>query len=190
MSEAPEAPEGSETPEGQTDSSAGVSSEGKESKAFTQEEVDKLIGKTRTDERRKAHTEAATKYADYDYLKKAAEGKKTADDRIAELEKKYQQSEANSLRLRVAGDYGISTKRGEDGEPSDAELFLLGGDEETLTAQAKRFADRLAAQAAAEVDRKKKNPSVPKEGTSTQTGTTTEEEGRDFARTFFQGGSS
>jgi hypothetical protein len=154
-----------------------------ESKTFTQEEVNQIIGKTRTEERRKA----TEKYSDYDDLKKAAEGKKTSDDRLAELEKKYAQSEVNSLRLRVAGDYGISTKRAEDDGPSDAELFLTGTDEETLIAQAKRLSDRAAEQAKAEAERKKKNPTVPKEGTSTRTGTTTEEDDREFARTFFGG---
>lgn len=158
-------------------------------KAFTQEEVNKLVGSTRTEERRKAQTEAATKYADYAELKKAAEGKKTSDDRLAELESKYAQSEANTLRLRVAGNFGISTKRGDDGEPSDADLFLTGTDEETLTAQAKRLSDRAIEQANAEAERKKKNPVVPKEGTSTNTGTTTEEDDREFARTFFGRGS-
>ena len=154
-------------------------------KTFTQDEVNKLIGATRTEERNKA----ATKYADYNDLKQAAEGKKSADDRIAELESKYAKSEANALRLRVAGDFGISTKRGADGDPSDAELFLTGTDEETLTAQATRFAARNAEQAKAEAERKKKSPIVSKEGTSTQ-GTTTEEDDREFARAFFHGGSS
>ena len=153
------------------------------SKTFTQEEVNALIGTTRSEERQKA----AKRYADYDDLKKAAEGKKTADERMAELERKYAQSEANTLRLRVAGDFGISTKRGKDGEPSDADLFLTGTDEETLIAQAKRLADRVAEQANAEAERKKKNPIVSKEGTSTKTGTTTEEDDREFARNFFGG---
>lgn len=156
-----------------------------ESKTFTQDEVNQIIGKTRTEERRKV----TEKYSDYDDLKKAAEGKKTSDDRLAELEAKYAQSEANSLRLRIAGDHGISTKRGDDGEPSDAELFLTGTDEETLIAQAKRLSDRAAEQMQADAERKKKGPTVPKEGTSTQTGTTTDEADREFARTFF-GGSS
>lgn len=156
-----------------------------EPKTFTQDEVNQIIGKTRTEERRKV----TEKYSDYDELKKAAEGKKTSDDRLAELEKKYTQSEANTLRLRIAGDYGISTKRADDGGPSDAELFLTGTDEETLAAQAKRLSDRAAEQANAEAERKKKNPIVSKEGTSTKTGTTTEEDDREFARTFF-GGSS
>ena len=174
------------TTEGQESTTEATAPKGDEPKTFTQDEVNKLIGATRTEERRKA----SEKFGDYDDLKKAAEGKKTADDRIAELERKYAQSEANSLRLRVAGDFGISTKRGDDGEPSDADLFLTGTDEETLTAQAKRLADRAAAKAEAEAERKKNNPTVPKEGTSTKTGTTTEEEGRDFARSFFNGGSS
>lgn len=157
-----------------------------ESKTFTQEEVDKLVGKTRTEERRKV----SEKYADYDDLKKAADEKKTLEQRFGELEQQFKQSEARGLRLSIAGQFGISTKPAEDGGPSDAELFLTGTDEETLTAQAKRLSDRVAEQAKADADRKKKNPSVPKEGTSTQTGTTTEEDDREFARSFFSGGSS
>lgn len=177
------------TSEGQGSSTSGEGSAEGDAKTFSQEEVNKLIGQTRTEERRKAQTEAATKYADYADLKKAAEGKKTSDDRLAELERKYQESEANTLRLRVAGDFGISTKRGENGEPSDADLFLTGTDEETLTAQAKRLSDRAAEQANAETERKKKGPIVSKEGTSTKTGTTTEEDELEFARNFFGGGS-
>lgn len=175
--------------EGQDDNTSNVNSDkgGDGAKTFSQEEVNKLIGSTRTEERRKAQAEAASKYADYDDLKKAAEGKKTSDDRLAELERKYAQSEANTLRLRVAGDFGISTKRGDDGELSDADLFLTGADEETLIAQAKRLSDRAAEQSNADADRKKKNPVVSKEGTSTNSGTATEEDGRAFARSFFGG---
>lgn len=179
--DAAEAPDG----QGGNKSSSGDTPAANDTKTFTQEEVNKLVGTTRAEERRKV----SEKYADYDVLKKAAEGKKTSDDRLAELENKYAQSEANTLRLRVAGDFGISTKRGDNGEPSDADLFLTGTDEETLTAQAKRLSDRAAEQAKAEAERKKKNPIVSKEGTSTQTGTTTEEDDREFARNFF-GGSS
>jgi hypothetical protein len=177
-----EAAEG--TPEGQGGNTSGDTPAANEAKTFTQEEVNKIIGTTRTEERRKA----SERYADYEDLKKAAEGKETADDRIAELERKYAQAEANTLRLRVAGDFGISTKRGDNGEPSDADLFLTGTDEETLIAQAKRLSDRVAEQAKAEAERKKKHPIVSKEGTSTKTGTTTEEDDREFARTFFGGG--
>lgn len=90
-------------------------------------------------------------------------------------------SRQEALRLRKAIEHGLSLE--------DADLFLTGSDEDTLDAQAKRLATRAAEQAASEAERKKKNPIVPKEGTSTQSGTTTEEEDREFARSFF-GGSS
>lgn len=47
-----------------------------------------------------------------------------------------------ALRYRLAATYGVSTERGEDGEPSDAELFLTGDTEEAMKAQAERFAAR------------------------------------------------
>lgn len=131
----------------------GEPKDGDQPKTFTQEEVNKLIGTTRTDERRKA----SEKFGDYEDLKAAAAAKKTSDERIAELENLHKQSETNTLRLRVAGDYSISTKRGENGEPSDAELFLTGTDEDTLVAQAKRLA-------AHEEERKKNQPYVSREG--------------------------
>ncbi|GAA1891794.1 hypothetical protein [Williamsia serinedens] len=124
-------------------------------KTFTQAEVDQLIGKTRTEVR----NQVSSKYADYDQLKAAAEGKKTSDDRIAELEKQYAQSQANSLRLRVAGDWGVPTKRGENGEASDADLFLTATDEDTLVAQAKRYNDLMEQQ-------KQNQPHVSREGTN------------------------
>lgn len=105
-----------------------------------------------------------------------------ANGRITTAESERDSAKAEALRLRTAVTHGISLE--------DADLFLTGTDEETLTAQAKRLADRVAEQVKAEADRKKKNPTVPKEGTSTQTGTTTEEDDREFARSFFSGGSS
>lgn len=175
-----------ETTDDQGGNESGDTPTANDAKTFTQEEVNKLIGTTRAEERQKA----SNKYADYDDLKKAAAGKKSSDERLAELESKYAQAEANTLRLRVAGEFGISTKRGDDGEPSDADLFLTGTDEETLIAQAKRLADRAAEKANAEAERKKKNPIVSKEGTSTKTGTTTDEDDRKFASSFFGGKSS
>ncbi|GAA2394273.1 hypothetical protein [Gordonia cholesterolivorans] len=122
-------------------------------KTYTDEEISRLIGKARNEERRKA----SEKYSDYETLKAAAEEKKTAEDRLADLEKQYAQSQANSLRLRVAGDWNVPTKRGEDGEPSDADLFLTGTDEETLIAQAKRYSDLME-------QRKTNQPYVSREG--------------------------
>jgi hypothetical protein len=124
-----------------------------EEKTLTQAEVDKIISKTRAEERRKA----SEKYSDYDDLKKAADGKQTAEQQIADLQQKFAQSEANALRLRVAGRFGISTAPGEDGGPSDADLFLTGTDEDTLTAQAQRLAAR-------EEERKNNQPLVSGEG--------------------------
>ena len=104
-----------------------------------------------------------------------------ANGRITAAESERDTAKAESLRLRTAVTHGISLE--------DADLFLTGTDEETLVAQAKRLSSRAAEQATAESERKKKNPIVPKEGTATHTGTTTAEDDREFARTFF-GGSS
>ena len=111
------------------------------------------MGQARTDERRKA----TAKFADYDDLKTKAEGAKTLEERLAEIEQRAKSAEAAALRARVAADHGISTKRGPNGEPSDADLFLTGADEETLTAQAQRLAQR-------EADRKKQGNVAPREG--------------------------
>lgn len=104
-----------------------------------------------------------------------------ANGRITTAESDRDTAKAEALRLRTAVTHGISLE--------DADLFLTGTDEETLIAQAKRLSDRAAEQATAEADRKKKNPIVSKEGTSTKTGTTTEEDDLEFAKNFF-GGSS
>jgi len=104
-----------------------------------------------------------------------------ANGRITTAESERDTAKAEALRLRTAVTHGISLE--------DADLFLTGTTEESLTAQAKRLSDRAAEQVNAEAERKKKHPIVSKEGTSTTTGTTTEEDDRAFARGFF-GGSS
>lgn len=104
-----------------------------------------------------------------------------ANSRATSAESERDNFRAEALRLRIAVTHGLSL--------DDADLFLTGTDEETLTAQAKRLSDRAAEQANAEAERKKKHPTVPKEGTSTTTATTTEDDDRDFAKTFFGGGS-
>jgi hypothetical protein len=138
----------------------------------------------------RAERKATEKYADYKDLKaKAAKldeieqanlsELEKANGRIATAESDRDTAKAEALRLRIAVTHGISL--------DDADLFLTGTDEETLTAQAKRLSDRAAEQANAEAERKKKHPIVSKEGTSTNTGTTTEEDDRAFARNFFGG---
>lgn len=125
---------------------------------FTQADVDRLVGKARTEERRKA----SEKYADYDDLKTKADGATTLEDRIAELETKGTESAQRALRAEIASEFGISTKRGEKGEASDADLFLTATDEDGLRKQAERLAGR-------ESERKKNNAHVPREGETPKT---------------------
>ena len=111
--------------------------DGQQEQTFTQADVDRLVGKARTEERRKA----SEKFADYDDLKATAEGAKTAEQRIADLEKRLSDADAREQRsklvARIAGEHKIS-------DPDDIRLFLTGSDEDTLTEQAKRLADRDA----------------------------------------------
>jgi hypothetical protein len=121
------------------------------------------------DDRLKREREATkAKYADYDDLKAKAEGAKTAEDRISELEKSIESANREAMRRRVQAAHGISDE--------DADLFLTGADEESLTAQAKRLADR-------ESERKKQNNVSPREGTNPKA---SEDPMRDFARGLFE----
>lgn len=175
-----------ETPEGQGGNNAsGATPAANEFKPITsQQELDAAL-KDRLNRER-------AKFKDYNELKAKADmldqieqanlsELDKANGRITSAESERDTAKAEALRLRIAVTHGISL--------DDADLFLTGTDEETLTAQAKRLSDRAAEQANAEAERKKKNPIVSKEGTSTKTGTTTEEDDREFARTFFGGGS-
>lgn len=109
--------------------------------AFTppssQEELNRIIEKRLERER--------SKYADYDDLRKrAAKLDEIEAEQMSEVEKAQKRAEeaeaaaekarTEMLRFRVASKHGISSE--------DAELFLTGADEETLTAQAQRLADR------------------------------------------------
>lgn len=113
---------------------------GKEGETFTQADVDKLVGKARREERGKATREAAEKYADYDDLKVKADGAKSLEDRLNDLETKGTAATQRALRAEIAAEFGISTKRGENDEASDAELFLTATDEAGLRKQAERLA--------------------------------------------------
>lgn len=75
-----------------------------------------------------------------------------ATDRIAALEAELASATRSSARLKIATEHGIT-------DADDIDLFLTGTDEETLTRQAKRLADRTA-------DRKKQGNSAPREGNS------------------------
>jgi hypothetical protein len=119
---------------------------------FSQADVERIV-------RERLAQQAKNKFGDYDDLKTKAGESQTLEQRIAEMESRTQKAEAEALRARVAADFGVSTKKGPKGEPSDADLFLTGADVDTLTAQAQRLAAR-------EVDRKKQGNFAPKEGTS------------------------
>ena len=126
-------------------------------------EVEKTAAKIRADERKKV----GEKFADYDDLKAKAEGAKTAEDRLTELEKSLEKANREALRRRVQAAHGISDE--------DADLFLTGTDEDSLTAQAKRLADR-------ESERKQKNNVSPREGTHQSPQA---DEMREFTRNLF-----
>lgn len=112
---------------------------------FTQADVDRIV-------RDRVQRERA-KFADYDDLKTKAGEKATAEERLADLEKRYADAEVRALRANIASEHGINAE--------DRDLFLTGADEETLTAQAKRLADR-------ESERKKRSNHVPNEGSNPQ----------------------
>lgn len=164
MSEAPVAPEGGNT--------SGETPAADEFKPITsQDDLNRIIG-----ERVKR-----AKPADYDDLKaKAAkldeieaanqtEAEKQAK-RLADLEAELSTTRRDSLRLKIASANGIT-------DADDIDLFLTGTDEETLTKQAKRLAERTA-------DRKKSHV-VPGEG-KTPSSNSGDEGMREFARGLFK----
>lgn len=76
-----------------------------------------------------------------------------AADRMRRLEEEAAAARCDALRFKVASKHGIGDE--------DADLFLTGSDEETLTRQAVRLSVRSEEQ-------KKRGNRVPREGTSTQ----------------------
>ena len=106
---------------------------------------------------------ARAKPSDYDDLKAKADRLdeleaeqkseiEKANDKAVEAQRAAETAQAEALRWRVAAKHGISDE--------DAELFLTGTDEDTLTAQAERLTQR-------DSDRKKQGNHVPNEGTNT-----------------------
>ena len=152
-----------------TTTDAGTVTEGQQQtqeKTFTQAELDQIVKDRVTRER--------AKYADYEDLKTRAEGARTLEERLGSVETELATTKVDALRSRIAARFGISTEKGAKDEPSDADLFLTGTDEETLTAQAQRLADR-----------KSKNQNVaPKEGDVTTTGSG-DQATREFVRDLF-----
>ncbi len=127
---------------------------------FTQADVDRIVSERVQRER--------AKFADYDDLKAKAGEKATIEDRLAEMEKRAAGAEARALRADIANRHGISAE--------DRDLFLTGTDEETLTAQAKRLADR-------EAERRQQGNHVPNEGNNPKPAGN--DEVREFTRDLF-----
>lgn len=94
------------------------------------------------------------------------EAQKTAD-KLAAAEKDAADARREALKFKIAAQFSIGDE--------DADLFLTGTDEETLTKQAERLAQRTS-------DRKKNGNHVPREGTSTPA---VEDEMRAFTRDLF-----
>lgn len=132
-------------------------------KTFTQDEVNALVGQARQDERRKAQA----KYADYDELKTAAEGVKTADERIAALEQEIERSRLEALRSKYAADV-----------PERLRPLLTGTTEDELKAQQALLVE-------GESDRIKRGNVAPKEGGSADSEPGPDDAMRTFTRELF-----
>lgn len=101
------------------------------------------------EQRAKENKSAADKLAEFEAANKSEIEK--ANDAKTAAEQRAAKAEAESLRWKVAAKHGISDE--------DAELFLTGTDEETLTRQAQRLTARAT-------ERKKQGNHVAREGST------------------------
>ncbi len=155
----------------------------------SQDELNDVI-KDRLDRERakfKDYSDLKAKAAKLDQIEQASLSElEKANVRITAAETERDNATAEALRVRKFVEHFLTDDDRRKLEIADE--FLTGRDDETLGAQAMRLAGLMAEQAKADADRKKKNPVVSKEGTSTKTATTTEEDDREFVRSFFGGG--
>jgi len=163
-------------PEGGNENPGGDTPPADEFQAITsQEDLNRIIGERvkRATAKFADYKDLQTKAAELDQLKSANQTEaERAASRVQELEQQLASTQAESLRLRVATEHGIT-------DADDIELFLTGTDEETLTKQARRLTAR-------EADRKKNGNHVPREGTTPPSGEENSE--RQFARNLFSEG--
>jgi len=136
--------------------------EGKFTQAYVDAAVEKIAAKIRAEERRKV----SEKFADYDDLKKQADGAKTLEDRIAEMETRAAKAEVEALRAKYAADV-----------PEKLRPLLTGTTDEELKAQADLLAE-------GESQRKKQGNHVPREGETPSSGKS--DPLRDLARDLFK----
>jgi hypothetical protein len=117
------------------------------------ETVDYWKQRSRENEKQaKANADAAKRLAEIEEAQKT-EAQKAAD-RLAAAEKEAANARSEAMRLRIASKFGIGDE--------DADLFLTGADEATLTRQAERLAGRDA-------EKKKSGNHVPREGSNSST---------------------
>lgn len=139
-------------------------------RTFTQEDINRLIGDARREERKK--------FSDYDALKAKVAGAKTVEEQLAELQRQNAAMTRDTLAARIAGRHGIA--------PEDADMFLTGTDEETLTRQAERLSALNATKAKAADKPARRGPYAPLEGRSPKNDSVSEE--RRTVRALFGGG--
>jgi hypothetical protein len=132
------------------------------------ETVDFWKQKAREQEKRaKENADAAKRLAEIEEANKSETQK--AAERLAAAEKEAADARREALRLRIATRFQIGDE--------DADLFLTGEDEETLTRQAERLTAR-------EADRRRNGNHVPREGATT---TSVEGGERELVRNLFNG---
>lgn len=106
-------------------------------KQFTQDEFNRALDERLRRERAKFsdYKDIKAKAERLDEMEQASKSElEKANSRIGELEAERDAAKADTLRYQVATRFGISDE--------DAELFLHGSDEDTLTRQAERLAQR------------------------------------------------
>lgn len=130
-------------------------------------EVDWKAKSREWEKRAKANADAATRLAEIEESQKSETQKLI--DAAAEADKAAATAKAEALRWRIAAKHQISD--------DDAELFLTGTDEDSLTKQAERLMER-------DSTRKNNNNVVSKEGTATKPTTS---DMREFTRNLFAG---
>lgn len=133
-----------------------------ETKTFTQDEVNQLVGQARTDERRKV----SAKYADYDDLKTKAGTAEIAEERIATLEREVAATRTEAIRAKYAADV-----------PESLRPLLTATTDDDLKAQRDLILQGVS-------DRKKQGNVVPTEGGNQNPGDSKSDE-RDFVRGLF-----
>lgn len=117
------------TTEGQTTTEGTEATNDGKVTTFTQEDVNRIVGEAKRAER--------SKFADYNDLKAKAEGVKSVEQQLAEIQAQNKALARDALASKIAAKHKISSE--------DADLFLTGADEDTLNAQAERLAAHLKA---------------------------------------------